>query len=253
MFCPVCGFQAVANAKFCASCGTALPEFARAAELAATVAGPCVQEVEPPPSQPDYKGAIRAMGFAIDAVCLAIVGFAVLVIAFNILSVQRHIRMNDNFFVLIPMVTSVLYFAFFESTPMRASPGKLCIGGRVVGLDGRRIGFFRALGRQLGKLLSLATLGIEFMLSISLSSRCRTLYDRASGTVVVSRKTRPEAVASDFKGKPGLWSLLPSVVMAAIILLVLYAIVLLWQDAEMIKSGALDDPKVYGLSAEPPK
>jgi uncharacterized RDD family membrane protein YckC len=47
----------------------------------------------------------------------------------------------------VAMGLAWLYFALFESSPLRASPGKLAFGARVVDCAGNRIGFLRASAR----------------------------------------------------------------------------------------------------------
>ncbi len=77
-----------------------------------------------------------------------------------------------------------LYFAGMEGSAWRATLGKLVVGVKVTTLDGQRIGLGRATARLLAKLLSLALLGLGFVLA-GLDARKQALHDKAAGTLVV--------------------------------------------------------------------
>src|SRR6266511_3946971 len=77
-----------------------------------------------------------------------------------------------------------LYFVAMEACAWRATLGKLVVGVRVTTLDGRRIGFGRATARLLAKLLSLALLGLGFVLA-GVDARKQALHDKVADTLVV--------------------------------------------------------------------
>jgi uncharacterized RDD family membrane protein YckC len=77
-----------------------------------------------------------------------------------------------------------LYFVAMEASAWRATLGKLAVGVRVTTLDGRRIGVGRATARLLAKLLSLALLGLGFVLA-GVDARKQALHDKVAGTLVV--------------------------------------------------------------------
>ena len=64
--------------------------------------------------------------------------------------------------------------------------GKRALGMYVVRTDGSRIGFWRALGRELAKLLSFITLGAGFWM-VAFREDKRGLHDLIADTVVVRR------------------------------------------------------------------
>lgn len=78
------------------------------------------------------------------------------------------------------------YFAALEACALQATLGKLAVGVKVTTLDGRRIGFRRATARLLAKLLSLAPLGLGFVLA-GVDARKQALHDKVAGTLVVGR------------------------------------------------------------------
>jgi uncharacterized RDD family membrane protein YckC len=88
---------------------------------------------------------------------------------------------------LFNFFTAVAYFVFFESSGLRATPGKLLCRLAVVDLDGRQISVWRSAGRYLGKYVSGLTLGIGFMMA-GWTARKQTLQDKMAGCLVV-RKT----------------------------------------------------------------
>jgi uncharacterized RDD family membrane protein YckC len=77
-----------------------------------------------------------------------------------------------------------LYFALLESSPWQATVGKKVLGIRVTGMDGQRIGFWRATGRYFGKFISALILCIGFMMA-GWTKRKQALHDMIAGTLVV--------------------------------------------------------------------
>jgi uncharacterized RDD family membrane protein YckC len=82
------------------------------------------------------------------------------------------------------------YFAAMEASAWRATLGKLVVGVKVTSLDGQRINFGRATARLLAKLLSLAPLGLGFVLA-AVDARKQALHDKVAGTVVVRASGSP--------------------------------------------------------------
>ena len=81
------------------------------------------------------------------------------------------------------------YFATFESSVLRGSPGKRLLGMTVVDLAGERLTFAHASGRYLAKSAS-AGLLLAGVLMIASSPRRQGLHDRMAGTLVL-RHRRP--------------------------------------------------------------
>lgn len=86
-----------------------------------------------------------------------------------------------------------LYYVFFESSSMQATPGKRAMDLKVTDLHGERIGIGRALGRMLGHVLSFMTLSVGFAMAV-FTDRRQTLHDKLAGTLVVSRVESPEDI-----------------------------------------------------------
>jgi uncharacterized RDD family membrane protein YckC len=84
--------------------------------------------------------------------------------------------------------TGILYFALFESSPLQATPGKLALGLIVTDLNGERISFWKALGRNLAKGLSYLSCYIGFLLAAFTEDK-QALHDIVASCLVV-RKSR---------------------------------------------------------------
>lgn len=84
------------------------------------------------------------------------------------------------------------YFATFESSALRGSPGKRLLGMTVVDLAGQRLTFAHASGRYLAKSAS-AGLLLAGVLMIASSPRRQGLHDRMAGTLVL-RHRRPRVM-----------------------------------------------------------
>jgi len=83
----------------------------------------------------------------------------------------------------IRVIVSWAYGAGFESSRFQATPGKMLLGVKVTDLEGHRITFLRATGRQLGKWVSGLILGIGYLL-VAFSDRKQGLHDFMAGTLV---------------------------------------------------------------------
>ena len=86
------------------------------------------------------------------------------------------------------------YFVGFHAG-LGATPGKLLFGLRVVRVDGVPLTFPRALARFFAELLSIAAMGIGYLVA-PLHPERRALHDLIAGTRVI-RKPVDEAVARD--------------------------------------------------------
>jgi uncharacterized RDD family membrane protein YckC len=77
-----------------------------------------------------------------------------------------------------------LYFTLLESSALQATPGKMALGLKVTDLDGNQISFVRAVGRQLGKIVSGLILNIGYIMA-GFTEEKQALHDMIAGTLVV--------------------------------------------------------------------
>ena len=87
---------------------------------------------------------------------------------------------------IILLLVSVLYFPVLESSSLQASIGKLALGIKVTDLQGNRISFLRALGRNLAKIISVIILYIGFIMA-GFTARKQALHDMIAGCLVVAK------------------------------------------------------------------
>jgi uncharacterized RDD family membrane protein YckC len=77
-----------------------------------------------------------------------------------------------------------LYYTLLESGAHQATIGKRLLRIEVTTLAGGRVGFWRALGRQLGKIVSTVILGIGFIIA-AFTARKQALHDLFARCLVV--------------------------------------------------------------------
>ena len=79
-----------------------------------------------------------------------------------------------------------VYYSGMESSPLRATIGKLAVGIYVTDLQGQRISFGQATGRFFGKLLSSAFLAIGYLMA-GLTEKKQALHDSMAGCLVLRK------------------------------------------------------------------
>ena len=89
----------------------------------------------------------------------------------------------------------LLYYAAMESSSIQATVGKMALGIKVTDLEGNRISFGRALGRNLAKIISVLIFYIGFIMA-AFTAKKQALQDMIAGTLVVKKgSTTPMASA----------------------------------------------------------
>jgi uncharacterized RDD family membrane protein YckC len=85
---------------------------------------------------------------------------------------------------LINLVVGCSYEAFFVSSSLSATPGKLAIGAKVLRPDGSRLTLGRAVGRYFAKVLSAMILCIGYII-VAFDAEKRGLHDMICDTRVI--------------------------------------------------------------------
>lgn len=96
---------------------------------------------------------------------------------------------------LISFIIQMLYFALMESSKYQATLGKMALGIIVTDLEGGRISFGRALGRNLAKIISSLILMIGYIM-VAFTSRKQGLHDLMAGTLVIKKGTASQTLPS---------------------------------------------------------
>jgi uncharacterized RDD family membrane protein YckC len=80
-----------------------------------------------------------------------------------------------------------LYYAFMESSKYQATLGKMVLGIVVTDMNGQRISFGRAVGRNLAKIVSQIILCIGYLM-IAFTQKKQGLHDIMANCLVVAKK-----------------------------------------------------------------
>ncbi len=97
---------------------------------------------------------------------------------------------------VVSFIIQMLYFAIMESSKYQATLGKMALGIMVTDTDGMRISFGRALGRNLGKMISSLILMIGYIM-IAFTSRKQGLHDLMAGTLVIKKGTASQLLPNE--------------------------------------------------------
>lgn len=195
MYCSRCGSPNPDDAKFCAHCGAPL-QVPCTVPPSPMAAAPAAQTVE-------YAGFWRRfVAYIVDRVIIG-VPFSIIILAVMVPSIislcNNSLSPEDLpltivtfilgwlWLIVVAVIAHVLYFALFESSRLQATPGKLLIGIVVTDMQGQRVSFLRALGRNLGKILSHIIFNIGFIMA-AFTIRKQALHDILAECLVVMKR-----------------------------------------------------------------
>ena len=185
MKCPHCGVNVSDADTFCYQCGGSL-ESAEATKAKSTVS-----EVKTTPAPKSIRSAVDTFRFAgfwkrfaawlLDFIILSVITIPLSLVIFILPTPWAS-------FVSTPLslLISVLYYGFQESSEHQATLGKRALGIIVTDLEGSRISFGRAAGRELAKILSALILLIGFFM-IGFTEKKQGLHDMIAGCLVIDR------------------------------------------------------------------
>jgi uncharacterized RDD family membrane protein YckC len=140
----------------------------------------------------------RLWALLIDQILLSVAAFIVgFVIGFIIGVSGGDITTGVEWTInVIVLVGYYLYYAIMESSPAQATVGKQALGIQVTDLEGNRISFWRALGRNLAKIVSVLTLFIGYIIA-GFTAKKQALHDMIASTLVVKKATAPAPMPSE--------------------------------------------------------
>jgi len=139
---------------------------------------------------PDGHGGFwkRLLAYLIDWVILIAISIVIVILG-AVLFVAGGVpaAWAGPFGNLVGLLVGWLYYALCESSEWQATPGKRALDMKVVDMEGRRIGFWRATGRHFGKILSMLLLFAGFIM-IAFTREKQGLHDIMAGCLVVNRR-----------------------------------------------------------------
>lgn len=94
--------------------------------------------------------------------------------------VSKHLV--EIFLIIVPWFYSIL----FESSRVQATIGKLVLGIKVTNLEGKRISLLKACIRYLGKIFTICTFLIGFII-VSFTKYRQSLHDYIARTYVINK------------------------------------------------------------------
>ena len=191
MLCPRCSNWTDDQAQFCANCGCPLtPARMGGAPPMAGVWGPPTLGYAVASDAVEYAGFWRRFAaMIIDNVVILVVEVIIgifLGIVLIIVGGASEATIQTLGFVL-GVIADWLYHALFESSGLRASPGKLAIGMVVTDIRSPRISFGQATVRHFAKILSGLTLGVGFLMA-GFTERKQALHDSIAECLVVMKR-----------------------------------------------------------------
>ena len=204
MKCPRCGTENVDYAVFCTKCSTKL---VRQAPLPGTGAtGGATKPAAPVSTVPASPAIVYYSGFWKRFLAALIDVLLINILLAIILAISRGgsgMSFPPTAHMLISlMVTNVLFWVVFwlyntimESSSKQATLGKMLLGIRVADLDGNRLSFGKANARYWGKLLSVLTLYIGFIMA-GFTQKKQGLHDILAGTLVVNKQEQPTSMVT---------------------------------------------------------
>jgi uncharacterized RDD family membrane protein YckC len=139
---------------------------------------------------PNYRFAgfwWRVLALFVDNLVLMVINaIGGMVVTLSLIGADWTQEGMQAFTGLLALIWSWLYFALFESSAWRATPGKKACGLIVTDENGARISFARATGRYFAKFLSALILGIGFMMA-GWTRRKQGLHDIICDTLVLKK------------------------------------------------------------------
>ncbi len=139
----------------------------------------------------EYAGFWRRVAAAlIDGILVGIVSWIVTAI-FSAISDGAGVAAQ-----ILVLIAAYGYYAGMESSSYQATVGKIALGIQVTDLNGNRISFWRALGRNLAEILSALILLIGYIM-VAFTEKKQGLHDMIAGTLVVMKGTATPTASAE--------------------------------------------------------
>lgn len=153
---------------------------------------------------------LRGVAYLIDSILVGVIVFVVAGLGIVPMADDPEAEPLLSALNFLAEAIALLYWSIFEASALQATPGKLAVGIRVTDLAGGRLGFGRALLRNVLKILSFLLLLIGYLMA-AFTARKQALHDLIAGTLVVKRDAAPPAAGTAAGGgEPRLSGTAPS-------------------------------------------
>ncbi len=201
MYCPHCGTQVAVGTEHCVSCGKEIGIILPDAGIQSAPSAP----VDTPEQQ--AYAAIMSEAMAGDiyagfwkrvAACIIdgfVTGIPGMIVVYVIIlslfgaGVSPELLVLVYFFLFLFVgVAQLLYFVILESSGKQATVGKIALGVVVTDMNGGRISVPKALGRNLGKIVSGMIIYIGFIMA-GFTEKKQGLHDMMAGCLVVNKSS----------------------------------------------------------------
>jgi uncharacterized RDD family membrane protein YckC len=170
MFCPRCGKENEDTARFCQGCGSALQ------------AGAAPTPVAPATPAAVTGAAVQYAGFW-ERLAAILIDFVIIGLAAGAITAG-----TAGIGVVLSFFAPWLYEAFMMSSEWQATVGKRVMSIVVTDINGKRLTFARATGRHFAKYISIALLGIGYIIA-AFTERKQALHDLIAETLVIKGKS----------------------------------------------------------------
>jgi uncharacterized RDD family membrane protein YckC len=137
----------------------------------------------------------RFAALLIDALLVGVVLFLIGALIGVVVGASGDDDIGDGWSTLVDVAGFAgwfIYFALMESSSRQATVGKIALGIEVTDLEGNRLSFGRALGRNLAKIISALILYIGFIMA-AFTKRKQALHDMIASALVVKHGEQPAA------------------------------------------------------------
>lgn len=132
----------------------------------------------------------RLLAFMLDSLILWVISIIVGAIIGLVIGLTGNASPKQGLIILLVypalFLVSLLYYSLQESSAHQATFGKRALGIKVTNLDGKPIGWGRAIGRWFGRILSGLIFCIGYLFT-PFTSRKQALHDMLASTLVVDR------------------------------------------------------------------
>lgn len=138
----------------------------------------------------------RLAALGIDTVILMLLSFITGILTALAFVLSNATGGEEIFSQVVGTIVGWLYFAYFESSRLQATPGKMFLKIKVTDMHGEQISFWRATGRHAGKIVSSIPLFAGYIMA-AFTGKKQALHDLMASCLIVNKYPREPDEKSD--------------------------------------------------------